>query len=127
MRERIYEEERLLLHVQEALAEAIHNSGVSQSEIAKRLGKNRSFVTQALSAGRNLTIASIAALAWAAGHRIRPTLEPLVAQGAMTAPQDASRRSENIAPVTSIAEFRNFARAAPQSSRNRDEGRSNVG
>lgn len=74
---RIYEEERLLLLVQEALAEAIEKSGLGRSQIALRLGKNRSFVTQALSSGRNLTLASIAALAWAAGYRLRVTVSPL--------------------------------------------------
>jgi DNA-binding phage protein len=72
--QRTYERERLLLYCQEALADAIQRSGLKRSEIAARLGKNRTFVTQALSSGRNLTLASLADIAWAAGFRIEPQL-----------------------------------------------------
>jgi hypothetical protein len=78
---RIYEEERLLLRVQEALADAIERSQMTRAEVAARLGKNRSFVTQALSSGRNLTLASLSALAWATGHRIEPQLARLSGHG----------------------------------------------
>jgi DNA-binding phage protein len=75
--ERIYEEERLLLHCQEAIAAAIEQSQMTRTQVAKRLGKNRSFITQALSSGRNLTLHSLAALAWATGHRVQPSLQSL--------------------------------------------------
>jgi plasmid maintenance system antidote protein VapI len=69
----MYEEEHLLLHMQEMIAAAIDDSGLSQAEVARRLGVNRSFVTQALGTGRNLTIATCAGLLWATGHRICTT------------------------------------------------------
>ncbi len=104
MREQVYEEERLLLYVQEAIADAIQESGLSRTEIAVRLGKHRSFVTQALSSGRNLTLGSIAGLAWAAGFRIQPKLEALAAQASRQAPVSTSLSSSgaNEAPVISI-------------------------
>ncbi len=68
-----YEKERLLLHLQEALAEAIARSGLSRAEIASRLTKDRAFVTRAL-AGSNLTLGTVAALAWAAGFRVEVKL-----------------------------------------------------
>ena len=96
MEELMYEEERLLLHVQEAIAEAITKSGLKNKEIADRLDKNRSFVTQALSSGRNLTLASIAGLAWASGFRIRPELEALDKEAARVSPSSvATRQAEN--------------------------------
>lgn len=67
-----YEQERLLLATQECLARAIEASGLSQAEVARRIGHDRSFVTNALSTGRNLTLRTIAALAWATEHRIEP-------------------------------------------------------
>jgi hypothetical protein len=73
----IYEQERLLLHCQEAVADAIERSGLKRRQIAEELGKNKSFVTQALSSGRNLTISSLAALMWSAGFRIEPHIVPV--------------------------------------------------
>lgn len=73
----IYEEERLLLHCQEAIADAIERRGMQRRAIAAQIGKNKSFVTQALSSGRNLTLTSLASLLWAAGFRLEPTLVPI--------------------------------------------------
>lgn len=74
---RAYEEERLRLHVQEALAEAIERSGLARAEVARRIHRLPSAVTQALSTGRNLTLDRAAAIAWGAGYRLVVTLEPL--------------------------------------------------
>lgn len=73
----IYEQERLLLHCQEAIASAIERGGMKRSEVAAELGKHKSFITQALSSGRNLTISSLASLLWAAGFRLDPVLAPI--------------------------------------------------
>lgn len=66
----LFEEERLLLACQEAIAAAIERSGLTRSEVARKLGINRSFITRALSSGHGLTIRSLARISWAAGHRI---------------------------------------------------------
>ena len=47
---------------------------MKRSEVAEELGKHKSFVTQALSSGRNLTLTSLASLLWAAGYRLEPQL-----------------------------------------------------
>lgn len=78
----IYEQERLLLHCQEAVADAINRSGLKRRQIAEELGKNKSFVTQALSSGRNLTISSLASLMWSAGFRIEPNIVPIAQEDA---------------------------------------------
>jgi hypothetical protein len=75
----IYEQERLLLQCQEAIADAIERSKLQRKDIASDLGKHKSFVTQALSSGRNLTISSLASLLWAAGFRLEPTLASIAA------------------------------------------------
>ena len=99
IRDRIYEEERLLLHIQEAIAQAIEASGLTRTQVAERLGKNRSFVTQAHSSGRNLTIASIAGLTWAAGFRLQPQIDALVPQASTQAPSLSSMSQANRANV----------------------------
>jgi len=76
-RERLlYEQERLILVCQEAVARAMEESGVSQAEVARRIGRNRSFITHALSTGRNLTLKTLAALLWATGMRLEVELVP---------------------------------------------------
>jgi transcriptional regulator with XRE-family HTH domain len=79
-RERIYEQERLLLHMQERLAEAIERSGMKRAEVARRLGVNRAFVTQILSRGRGLTVKTIASVLHATGYRLVLKLERLAAE-----------------------------------------------
>jgi transcriptional regulator with XRE-family HTH domain len=123
MKDRIYEEERLLLDVQEAIANAIQESGLSRSEIAERIGRNRSFVTQALSSGRNLTLASIAGLLWAAGFRISSRLQPIVVQASLEKP--APHRLEtgvNQAQVISIMRGLSNGVARPVRSLTLDQG-----
>lgn len=78
MGSRIYEEERLILYTQEALAKAIAASGLRRSDVARAMGVSRAAITQALNDGScNLTLARVAAIAHAAGYRIVPTLEKL--------------------------------------------------
>lgn len=77
MGSRVYEQERFILQVQELIAAAIEKKQITRTTVAKALGKNRSFVTQALSGGRNLTLKSAADLAHACGYRLVPFLERL--------------------------------------------------
>jgi ribosome-binding protein aMBF1 (putative translation factor) len=67
---KIYEEERLLLECQEAITRAIERSGLTFAQVAAKLDENDSFVAEALSSGKNLTLASLASLAWATGQQI---------------------------------------------------------
>lgn len=76
-RDRIYEEERLLLHAQEALAEALERGGTTRAKVATLCETGPSYLTRVLSSGQNLTLRSLAALAWACGYRLRLSLEPI--------------------------------------------------
>lgn len=115
MSDRIYEEERLLLYIQEAISKSIEASGLTRSQIAERLGRNRSFVTQALSSGRNLTIASMAGLAWAAGFRLRPQMDALVPQASTQAPSLRAEPQVNMANVIPFNRSAGATRTARQS------------
>lgn len=93
----VYEQERLLLHCQEALADAIERSDLQRKDVAAELGKNKSFVTQALSSGRNLTLTSLASLLWAAGYRLEPTLVSIAAKDGSVAESPEMHRLHLVA------------------------------
>lgn len=60
---RLLKQEEFLLDVANALAATLQNEGITKSELAKRLGKTKGFVSQILSGGRNLTLRTIADVA----------------------------------------------------------------
>jgi hypothetical protein len=72
---RIYEEERLLLAMQEVAAEAIECSGRMRRTIARAIGVSPPSLSQAFS--RGASIERLAAIAWAAGYRITVGLEKI--------------------------------------------------
>jgi len=51
--------EGMIVEATEAIAKAMERSGVSRAELARRLGRHRSFVTRLLSGSRNLTVATV--------------------------------------------------------------------
>lgn len=77
MKEAPYEEELLILSVQECLAQALLESGLTQSALAQRVGVSAPAISMALRAGCNMSLERIARLLHAAGFRIVPTLERL--------------------------------------------------
>jgi len=60
---RLLRQEELIIDVTEALAEVLVAKGMTRSELAKRLGKSKSFVTQILGGDRNLTLRTLADVA----------------------------------------------------------------
>ena len=74
---RLYEQERLVLWVSEALAQAMAVSGLSKADLAERLGTSRAHITQVLSGSRNMTLRTVADLAWACNQRAEVQMEPL--------------------------------------------------
>lgn len=83
---RLYEHERLMTWVTEELSKAIDDSGMTRSEVAAALGSSKSHVTQVLRGTRNLTLKSIAEIAWATGFRISVAREPLRAAPFISSP-----------------------------------------
>lgn len=68
---RLLRQEELILEVTEALSEAMIRQGISKTELARRLGKTKGFVSQILAGGRNLTLRTIADVADALGCQVR--------------------------------------------------------
>jgi len=72
---RLLKQEKFILEVTEALSRAIEESGVTRSEVAKRLGKTKGFVSQLLGGGRNLTLRTVADLSDAIGVCLKVAVE----------------------------------------------------
>lgn len=64
---RVFEEERLVAEATDTLAALVEEAGLSQRELAARLGVSEGRISHILSGGTNLTLRSLAALAWALG------------------------------------------------------------
>jgi len=64
------EQERLLLEATELLEELMVEGHVSRKELADRLGKSKAHVTQILSGSRNLTLRTLAEVAYQLGARV---------------------------------------------------------
>ena len=59
-----------------AIEDAMRDQNISRAELAKRLGKSRAFITQALRRGHNLTFRTAGDLAWGCGLKVKVTLQP---------------------------------------------------
>jgi transcriptional regulator with XRE-family HTH domain len=68
--------EELIIEATEALAKALRGSGLTQTELAQRLGKTKGFVSQILGGGKNLTLRTIADVAGALGCTVQIQLRP---------------------------------------------------
>jgi transcriptional regulator with XRE-family HTH domain len=69
---RLWQQERCIFTITERLCELMEEKGVSRKELAERLGKSRSYVTQVLSGTPNLTIRSISDLYLALDRQFIP-------------------------------------------------------
>lgn len=78
---RRYEEERLILWTTEAIWKAMDEHGLTRAEIAEKLGTSRANITQLLSGSRNMTLRSLASLAFACEMRAEVRVENLTASG----------------------------------------------
>lgn len=70
-------EEAALAMAQATIQNAINKSGISRAELARRLGRPRSFVSRLLSGDHNLTIRTMARALLACGYEVRFGSEPL--------------------------------------------------
>jgi len=69
-RRRLYERESLAFDAAEMISHLMEENSVSKAELARRIGKSRSEVTQLLNGSRNMTIYSLADLTFALGYYI---------------------------------------------------------
>jgi transcriptional regulator with XRE-family HTH domain len=70
--------EELAFAATELVSELMEKEGISKAELAKRIGKSKAYVTQVLSASRNMTMHTLAELAYVLGYRIELRASPAV-------------------------------------------------
>lgn len=71
------EEERLIVAATEHVCELMDDQSINRSELASRINRTKGYVTQLLSGERNLTLRTLAELAFALGSRVSVDLQPL--------------------------------------------------
>ena len=72
--ERAFAREELIYNVTEDVLLAIEDLDISKKELARRLGKSRSFVTQILSGARNMTLNSLSDICFAIDRKPKISL-----------------------------------------------------
>ncbi|VAW68374.1 hypothetical protein MNBD_GAMMA10-2990 [hydrothermal vent metagenome] len=90
---RVYAREELVYNVTEDILIALEDLDVSKKELARRLGKSRSFVTQMLSGARNMTLGSLSDICGALG--VKPAVSLTIERA--EAKEDFLWVNENIA------------------------------
>lgn len=74
---RLYAQESLLVDTSEDFLALIEDKGVKKSKLAKLMGKTKSFVTQSLNGTRNLTLRTLADMAYVIDFKVVVTFEPM--------------------------------------------------
>lgn len=90
--ERLKMQEHLILDVTENFCEILENEGVNRSSLAKIMGKTKGYISQILNGGRNLTLRSMADLAYHLGYNITIQFQK----------KQTSERAENTAETVLI-------------------------
>lgn len=75
--QRLVEEETLFFEATELISELLDEEGVTRKEFADRLGRSKGYVTQVLAGDRNMTLKTLADLAFALHHRVELATIPL--------------------------------------------------
>jgi transcriptional regulator with XRE-family HTH domain len=66
----LFEQERAVLLATEEVLRLMGQEKITKATLARRLGKSKAYVTQALSGGRNMTLRTLAEFAWACGASV---------------------------------------------------------
>ncbi len=66
---RAFAREELVYNVTEDLLVILEDMGITKSELARKLGKSKSYVTQVLSGSRNMTLGSFSDICFALGFK----------------------------------------------------------
>jgi len=67
---RAFARERLVYNTTEDLLVFLEDAGISKKNLARRLGKSQSYVTQVLSGSRNMTLGSLSDICFALGFNV---------------------------------------------------------
>jgi len=59
----------LIIAVTEAICSILDNENIERQDLAERIGKTKGYVSQLLNGSRNMTLATLAELSFALGHK----------------------------------------------------------
>ncbi len=76
----------LALEATEKISALMEVSNVTKSELARRTGNSKAYITQVLAGSRNVTVHTLAALAFALGYRIELHATPLAVANSVEVP-----------------------------------------
>src|ERR1039458_6427945 len=76
-RRRIYEREALAFEASELISRLMEEQQLSKTDLARLVGTSKSHVTQLLSGSRNMTVHTLADLAFVLGHKVGIQADPL--------------------------------------------------
>jgi len=80
---KLYQQEWLILEVTELIASLMNDKRVSKTELAKRLGRSKGYVTQLLDGRANMTLRTIADVMWALDSSLGVSAYPLGFESSM--------------------------------------------
>lgn len=80
--------------ISEVFSQAMVDLELSRATLGERLNKSSADITQLLRGNRNMTLDTIATLAYGLGFRVRIEFEPLSAAGGSVTPVHGSVRSD---------------------------------
>lgn len=66
--------ERLLFNTTEDILLAMQDAGINQSQLAQKLGKSKSYISQVLDGTRNMTLKTLADISYALNAEARVTI-----------------------------------------------------
>lgn len=73
--EKAFAREEIVYNVTEDILVILENSGISKKELARRLGRSGSFVTQILSGVRNMTLGTLSDICFVLGKKPKVTMK----------------------------------------------------
>ena len=75
--QQMVEQETLILEATELICMLLEKDGVSRVELAEKLDKTKALISQLLNGHRNMTLRTLADMAFALGYRIKVDVERL--------------------------------------------------
>ena len=97
---RLYAIEGLVTEAGEFIARLMQEQKVTKAELARRLGKSRAYITQMLTGSTNLTVRTLAEVAYALGAEVKLEAVPVEAV------QREQARAESVQPTWKVIEIR---------------------
>ena len=74
---RLYQQERIILETSDLISDLLDRTGVTKAELAERLDRSKSYVTQLLNGRANMTLRTISDVMWALDSNLVISAAPL--------------------------------------------------